>query len=53
MKAKIMQFLRGKIAKKAIAILVISLLSALGFSDTLSELLGGDIVELILLIIGI
>ena len=53
MKAKIMQFLKGKIAKKAIAILVISLLSALGFSDTLSELLGGDIVELILLIIGI
>ena len=53
MKAKIMQFLKGKIAKKAIAILVISLLSALGFSDTLSELLGGDIVALILLIIGI
>ena len=53
MKAKIMQFLKGKIAKKAIAILVISLLSALGFSDSLSELLGGDIVELILLIIGI
>ena len=53
MKYKIPKFLKTKIAKKIIAVLIVSLLSALGFSDVLSELLGGDVLDLILLIIGI